>query len=72
MTTRPSKFRVHFHKQAGGWTVHYKGQCIQAKEVEIHAKVITVFKPDKKDSPRAWLSGTGTVRQNVTGTVTIW
>lgn len=29
------RFFFHYHKSTGGATVHFRGQCIQCKDIEI-------------------------------------
>lgn len=55
------KVIIHFNRQRQGWTVHYRGQCIPADIVDIKVPTSTVFKPQKKSNPRAWLEAKGVV-----------
>ena len=63
-----SVITVHFNKQNANrglpWTVHVKGKCIPASSVKIEVPVETVFKPDKKTNPRAWMRCSGAVWRN--------
>ncbi len=56
---------VHFRKAGAPkgfpWTVHYAGQCIPATTVKFEVPCVTVFKPEKKTNPRAWMRAIGVV-----------
>lgn len=58
---------IHFNKRnsANGlpWTVHVRGKCIQASKVHIEVPTETIFKPEKKTNPRAWMRCNGHVVQ---------
>lgn len=38
------------------WTVHYRGTCYQVQEIDCHARMQSVYKPEKKDNPRAFFT----------------
>ncbi len=67
---------VHFRK-AGvktgfPWTVHYSGQCIPAATVTFKVSCETIFRPEKKSNPRAWMRATGKITIDKQGNVVIW
>jgi hypothetical protein len=57
---------IHFNKRGVNsdrpWTVHYRGQCIPASWVNIKCRSETIYKPDKRHSPRAFIRCFGTVK----------
>jgi hypothetical protein len=67
---------VHFRKAGAKkdrpWTVHVKGECIPAKSVTFGVECQTVFKPEKKSNPRAWIRCVGFVRTYADGHVGIF
>lgn len=59
--------KVHFSKPGSKkgkpWTLHYNGRCTPASRITFAGvTAITVFKPQKKANPRAWLSLKGKVQ----------
>lgn len=57
---------IHFNKRGSGsglpWTVHVRGQCIPASKVYILVPSETIYKPEKKSNPRAWIRCKGQVK----------
>ncbi len=62
---KPRKFKLHFNrvnmqrKLPSIWTVHFSDRCVPLAEGDVRVPLRTVFRPDKKDNPRAWLEGRG-------------
>lgn len=75
MGGKPRKFRIHFNKPGSKkgypWTVHLSGRCIPARSVHVFVRTESVFKPEKKENPRAWIAGRGHVVLLPDGTVHI-
>lgn len=50
---------IHYHKvgakMGAPWTVHYRGKCYLFNQVFLEGKARTVFKPERKTNPRAWI-----------------
>ena len=63
---RARKVKIHFNRQRAPkglpWTVHLSGQCIPAADVRILVPAETVFQPEKKANPRAWISARGIIQ----------
>lgn len=63
---KPKTIYLHFNKQGSSkgfpWTVHTSSACIPAAEVRILVPLSTVWKPDKKTNPRAFLKAKGRIR----------
>lgn len=63
---KPYVIYLHFNKQGVDrdrpWTVHYKGKCVPASWVDIKVPSCTIFKPDRKSNPRAFIRCVGKVR----------
>lgn len=73
---KPSVVIVHFRK-AGvkndrPWTVHVRGSCIPAASVTFEVPSFTVFKPEKKTNPRAWIRAVGLVRVDAQGNAVVY
>jgi hypothetical protein len=70
------KFRLHFNRinmqrgLPGVWTIHYRGQCVAAKEVVLNVPVNTVFRPQARQ-PRAWFEGQGVLHEGRNGLYSI-
>lgn len=51
---------LHFNKQGSTknrpWTVHYRGVCYPALEIDCQAPMLSEFKPNKKTNPRAFFT----------------
>lgn len=64
--TRPYVIYLHFNKQKAKdgypWTVHYQKKCLPASWVDIKVPSCTIFKPDKRQNPRAFIRCVGTVK----------
>lgn len=60
---RKRKYIIHFSKPGSKrglpWTIHGMGRCIPAKEVSVDTLSQTVYKPEKKTNPRAWIMAYG-------------
>jgi hypothetical protein len=63
---RPYVIYVHFNKQLAKegfpWTVHYRGKCIPASWVDIRVPSTTIYRPERRNNPRAFIRCVGTVR----------
>lgn len=64
-------FRKHGIKQDRPWTIHYRGQCIPAETVTFKVPTATVFKPNKKTNPRAWIRAKGIVSVDENGAAVV-
>jgi hypothetical protein len=62
---RPTLIQIHYNRQRAKdglpWTVHVKGKCIPASQVITLVPCETVYHPEKKSNPRAWLKAKGYV-----------
>lgn len=51
---------MHFNKQMQSqgypWTIHYKGVCHSVKKIICNVPMLSEFKPNKKDNPRAFFT----------------
>jgi hypothetical protein len=51
---------MHFNKQASKngrpWTVHYRGVCYLASEIECLVPTVSEWKPERKSNPRAFMT----------------
>lgn len=65
---------IHFNKPGAPkgypWTVHTSKACIPAREVIVQVPTSTVWKPNKKENPRAFIKAKGVVEVS-DGVVTI-
>lgn len=56
------KFKVtmHFNKHGAKtnfpWTVHFRNKCHLVSEIQCLVPMVSVYKPDKKDNPRAFFT----------------
>lgn len=61
------RFRLHFNRiamQRGDpriWSLQLSGQCIHAREVICHVPLQTQYRPEKRQNPRAFLTGRGII-----------
>lgn len=55
---------MHFNKpgsrQGKPWTVHYRGVCHVVSKIECHTPMISEWKPNKKENPRAFFTTSAT------------
>lgn len=58
-------FFFHFNRQRAAdglpYTVHVSGQCIPAAQIICQVPTETVWQPEKRSNPRAWVKGRGVV-----------
>ncbi len=51
---------LHFNKQGSAknrpWTIHYRGVCYPAAEINCYVPIVSEFKPEKKTNPRAFFT----------------
>lgn len=51
---------MHFNKpgsaQGTPWTVHYRGTCYIVAEIRCKVAMVSEWKPEKKDNPRAFFT----------------
>lgn len=51
---------MHFNKPASyrgtPWTVHYRGVCYVVTEIRCQVPMVSEWKPNKKDNPRAFFT----------------
>lgn len=63
---KPIVCYIHFNKNGSKhglpWTVHTNGKCIPASEVNINVHAKTVFRPNKKGNPKAWIRAIGVIQ----------
>lgn len=75
MDIKPKVIYIHFNKQRAksgyAWTVHTSKACIPAKVVRVSRPVETVWKPDKKNNPRAFIKTRGFIKIFKTGIIEI-
>ncbi len=61
-------YLIHYNKAGSKngepWTIHGSKGCFLASKVLIDAPMETVYKPDKKANPKAWLRVKGTLTWN--------
>ena len=59
-TDRSYKAIMHFNKPGSKkntpWTVHYRGVCYVVSEIRCNVPMISEWKPNKKDNPRAFFT----------------
>lgn len=48
---------LHYHKRRGNWTVHYRGECLEADAVQFNCWATTEIKP--KGNPCAFIRAYG-------------
>lgn len=53
---------MHFNKPGSKaanptpWTVHWRGTCYAVKQIECQVPMVSEWKPEKKDNPRAFFT----------------
>lgn len=58
---RKYTINIHWNKKHNLWSIHYRGQCHLVEQFVIQSSCVSVYKPTKKDNPRAWLYTKGNV-----------
>lgn len=56
---------VHWNRIVNKWSVHYRGACHLLEQIKILTPVETVYKPNKKHNPRAFLKTKGILEGNI-------
>lgn len=51
---------MHFNKPGSAkgkpWTVHWRGTCYQVEEIRCMVPMVSEWKPEKKNNPRAFFT----------------
>ena len=73
---RTYKAIMHFNKPGSKkgtpWTVHYKGTCYLATQINCLVPMVSEWKPNKKENPRAFFTAQVTsLVINVDGSITL-
>jgi hypothetical protein len=72
---KPITVYLHFNKQGAPkgfpWTIHTSKACLPASRVVLEVPIETVWKPTKKQNPRAFLRAKGFVRHLPGGLIVI-
>ena len=65
--------KVHYSRRRPDqpWTVHYRGQCLPAAEVQFRCWAKTLFKPESRSNPRAFIQAYGNVSEAKQGVLVI-
>ena len=75
MKNRPYVIYIHYNKQKSAygfpWTVRTSKACIPASRVVINTPLEAIYKPEKKNNPRAFLRTIGFIKLSNDGVVTI-
>jgi hypothetical protein len=66
---------MHFNKPGSKkntpWTVHYRGACYLVSEIRCHVQMVSEWKPNKKQNPRAFFTAYVSQLEIATGNVAI-